>query len=325
MKILTMIPERRNGVYFHRQIYPHSTMADLFSDVEIIFTDSTIQFSDKALKTFDIIHISYSFADDFTMDRAKRLGIKIIIDVDDYWVLGDQHELQETYKKLDRTKVIKEVIHKADAITTTTETLAKKIRAINSNVCVLPNSLHTTDEYYKPVKHDELVLGWVGGNTHTPDLSMIQHIQNGLGYITLIPNIYEQIFSKRFSYYPNLGIPSYLDLYNELDIVLAPLVKNDFNKFKSPLKLVEAGFYKKPLIISDVEPFSEHLEHGVNCLVARKHSDWAKNIKKLRSPELREKLGQNLRNYVEKHFDIEKISKKRYEYYKEICLINRQL
>ena len=319
MKILIITPQRLNGVYFHRQIYPHTTMVDIYDDVKIVISDSTLKFSDEEFSTFDIMHVSYSYNETYAIDRALRMGVKLAVDVDDYWILGDLHELKATYKKLDWTNKFKTIMGKADFVTTTTELLAEKIRDFGKDVVVLPNGLHTTEDYGKPVENKELVLGWVGGNTHTIDLSMIQHIKNGLKHPVFIPDMYKQVFGNLFNYYQNQGIPYYLDLYNKFDIILAPLVSNNFNKFKSPLKLVEAGFYGKPLLISNVEPFLPHLKHGENCLIVRKHSDWAKGLKKLRSPELREYLGQNLRKYVEQNFDIEKITSKRYEFYKK-CL-----
>jgi len=45
-------------------------------------------------------------------------------------------------------------------------------------------------------------------------------------------------------------------MYNEIDVSLAPLEANVFNSCKSPLKLIEAGFKGKAIVVSDVDPYT---------------------------------------------------------------------
>ena len=50
-------------------------------------------------------------------------------------------------------------------------------------------------------------------------------------------------------------ITSYASNYNLFDISLAPLEENLFNKVKSQLKVIEAGFHKKAIIAQDFGPY----------------------------------------------------------------------
>ena len=50
-------------------------------------------------------------------------------------------------------------------------------------------------------------------------------------------------------------ITSYASNYDLFDISIAPLVESDFNKVKSQLKVIEAGFHKKALIGQDFGPY----------------------------------------------------------------------
>src|SRR5690606_22388933 len=54
---------------------------------------------------------------------------------------------------------------------------------------------------------------------------------------------------------------NYLEFYDETDIVIAPLLTNDYNKSKSNLKMVEALTRNLPIICSNIEPYNEF---GVN-------------------------------------------------------------
>jgi glycosyltransferase involved in cell wall biosynthesis len=99
---------------------------------------------------------------------------------------------------------------------------------------------------------------------------------------------------------------------------------------KSQLKVIEAGFYKKALIASNIGPYTIDLKHAMkngeftdgNALLVdevKNHSDWAKYIKKLvDSPEMVTELGERLYETVKDTYDLNKVSDKRAEFYKSL-------
>jgi hypothetical protein len=87
-------------------------------------------------------------------------------------------------------------------------------------------------------------------------------------------------------------INTYASNYRLFDVSLAPIKNHIFNRVKSQLKVIEAGFYKKAIIASNVGPYTVDLKHALNngeftdgnaLLVneVKNHSDWAKYMKKL--------------------------------------------
>jgi glycosyltransferase involved in cell wall biosynthesis len=123
---------------------------------------------------------------------------------------------------------------------------------------------------------------------------------------------------------------SYAKNYSKFDISLAPIVDHVFNRMKSQLKVIEAGFYKKALIASDVGPYTIDLKHAVNqgsfvdgnaLLVDKKrnHSDWVKNIKLLvNNPNMIQDLGERLYETVKDVYDLNNVTKTRAEFYKSL-------
>jgi glycosyltransferase involved in cell wall biosynthesis len=99
---------------------------------------------------------------------------------------------------------------------------------------------------------------------------------------------------------------------------------------KSQLKVIEAGFYKKALIASNVGPYTIDLTHSLkngtfgdgNALLVdevRSHSDWAKYIKKLvENPNLVKDMGERLYETVKDTYDLRTVTKNRREFYKSI-------
>lgn len=133
-------------------------------------------------------------------------------------------------------------------------------------------------------------------------------------------------------------ITSYATNYNLFDISLAPLVPHTFNKMKSDLKAVEAGFHKKALIAQNFGPYTLNLKNayekggGVNddgnaFLVdtKRNHKDWYKYLKLLiNNPELINELGERLHETVNDIYDLNELSRQRREFYNRIIDENDQ-
>jgi glycosyltransferase involved in cell wall biosynthesis len=103
-----------------------------------------------------------------------------------------------------------------------------------------------------------------------------------------------------------------------------------FNKVKSQLKVIEAGFYKKALIATNYGPYTIDLKHSMkngeftdgNALLvddARNHSDWAKYIKKLvQNPNMRIDMGERLYEHVSQRYSLDVVTKTRAEFYLSI-------
>lgn len=125
-------------------------------------------------------------------------------------------------------------------------------------------------------------------------------------------------------------VDSYARNYSNFDISLAPIKNHVFNRMKSQLKVIEAGFYKKAIIASNVGPYTIDLKHAMkngeftdgNALLVdevRNHSDWAKNIKKLvDNPNMITDLGERLYETVSQRYDLNIVTKTRAEFYKSL-------
>ena len=125
-------------------------------------------------------------------------------------------------------------------------------------------------------------------------------------------------------------VESYARNYSNFDISLAPIKNHIFNRMKSQLKVIEAGFYKKALIASNVGPYTIDLKHAMkngeftdgNALLVdevKNHSDWAKNIKKLvDNPNMITDLGEKLYETVSQKYDLNIVTKTRAEFYKSL-------
>jgi glycosyltransferase involved in cell wall biosynthesis len=125
-------------------------------------------------------------------------------------------------------------------------------------------------------------------------------------------------------------VDSYARNYSKFDISLAPIKNHMFNRMKSQLKVIEAGFYKKALIASNIGPYTIDLKHALhqgkftdgNALLVNEsnnHSDWAKHVKKLvDNPNLITDLGERLYETVKERYDLNLVTKTRADFYKSL-------
>jgi glycosyltransferase involved in cell wall biosynthesis len=154
------------------------------------------------------------------------------------------------------------------------------------------------------------------------------------------PSMHDQNYIRRWT----LPLSQYGKHYDHYDICMAPLAEtyehrgsmnpktgkpgpisykeNMFNKVKSELKIIESGMKKKVLIAQDFGIYRELIEDGVTGILVHKDDDkkgWYKAIKMLiNNPELREKLENNLHEFVKDRYDINNVNASRLEFYKQL-------
>jgi glycosyltransferase involved in cell wall biosynthesis len=141
-------------------------------------------------------------------------------------------------------------------------------------------------------------------------------------YVSDIEQPYQRVWTQ--------PVNSYAMNYSKFDISIAPIMDHMFNRMKSQLKVIEAGFYKKALIASSVGPYTIDLKHSLkngnfvdgNALLVDKvknHSDWAKNIKKLvDNPNMIVDMGERLYETVKDTYDLNVVTKTRAEFYSSL-------
>lgn len=116
---------------------------------------------------------------------------------------------------------------------------------------------------------------------------------------------------------------NYGKLYNLIDVSLVPLAETAFSANKSELKLIEAGFMKKAVIVSDVKPYDLLATESNSCLIkpTRNHIDWYIAMKKLiNEPNLRNDLAEQLYEDVKDKYHIKNVNVERKQIFEQCVL-----
>lgn len=153
-----------------------------------------------------------------------------------------------------------------------------------------------------------------------------------VNYLKLYKEIDYDDYDKPYRRVWTRPVNVYANNYNNFDVSLAPLFESFFNKNKSQLKVIEAGFHKKALIASDMSPYNIDLIDAVNrdgsfnkdgnaLLVStgRNFVDWGKKMKLLiKNPNLVTDLGEKLYETVKDEYSLKTVCKNRVEFLKSI-------
>ena len=396
------IPPDTYGVGKYRILDPFKYIGDNYSDEFHVDIVTNVEQNDEFFKNYDIV-VFHSFihqsSHEDNIERIKKLksqGIKVIMDIDDFWVADQRHPLYHQIKanELPRKKV--ELMRASDYVTCTTETFANTIksRVGIKNVLVFPNAVNPNESQFqpKPTKSEKIRFGWLGGSTHLHDIELLRsgisvinsnhdNVQFVLCGFDLRGNVteinqetqerrvrpikpmetvwykYEEIFTDNYKsvddlYRLNLHnftesnfnasnkkylrvwtqpVGKYASNYNLFDVSLAPLHPSDFNSNKSQLKVIEAGFHKKPIIASETLPYTIDLTSAFNdgkfndkgnaLLVSpnKNHKQWSQHMKRLiDNPNMIEDMGNRLYETVKDKYSLVTVSGNRTQFFKSI-------
>lgn len=331
MKIVPIV-KKGSSCDYHRLILPLRYMGINVED----FEDKTLE---ENIAEADIVFYSRELPFDISelLILKKKYGFKLVVDIDDYWQLYSNHPLYGMWQHFKNEYKIMLSITNADLIMTTTTTLADKIRPFNPNVHVVPNALpFGREQFVKEEKElsDKLRMVYVGGTSHYWDMKTITSTFEKIarkrfplevilgGYVpngSTFWNKYANIISANGKLDHNLkeGRPleTYMELYDDTDIAIAPLLPNPFNSCKSNLKVIEAGCKGIPIICANVLPYSP--EPVLKYDTPNQLYDILKYCSENRN-YVRDK-GAELEEYVRENFDLIKINNLRKQIF-ELCL-----
>jgi hypothetical protein len=271
--------------------------------------------------------------------KVLQLGIKTIMDLDDYWVLYPEHPMAPWWKKVNMSYMLEHELGSADVITCTTPRLADKIRPINPNVHVIPNAIPFRGQFLRKeadYTQEGIRFGYVGGSSHLADIKRIAGVFNHFptldftlfGYTPMPaginkPNVWDKMeavcnfngHNPNFKLVGSKPFKTYMEHYDQIDVAIAPLAENHFNQYKSSLKFYEAAAKKCAFICSDMPPYSDDIPRDI-AFFCKTNKDWVNTIKYLiKNPDVAKAHGQAGYDWVYTHRNLNDVNNLRTDLY----------
>ena len=181
MKILYLLDSQvawQNGIHFHRTHVPsvglekrgHGTMMAVLSD----------KTGEELLNWPDVVVFGRTYHPDTkpieTLRQFKARSKRVVWDIDDdFWSVNpDNPSVLVSNAFKDQYEAF---IREADAITTPSEVLAKKMRRLTKKpIFICPNSINFNTYQPRSHIHKELIIGYSGAASHWGDLNLISDV-----------------------------------------------------------------------------------------------------------------------------------------------------
>lgn len=327
---------RYSGVTYHRLAMPLSIMAKEYCLITDVLTEELL-----IEKNINLVVVN-RFIENFDLNELLNLrvkyGFKLVVDIDDYWELFDQHLSSKGYRLHQVGKVIKNYIKNADLVTCTNSRLYYEIIKINKKCEILPNGLPFDKDQFTSVQipHDTINIIHTGSITHFPDIKQLKNPMRELAksksfresakmilcgwndynkwHWQQMADIYTADKKLNYEILNSLNVELYMNFYNEADMLIVPLLDNNFNRMKSNLKALEAGAKNIPILTYNRDPYSD-------IPTIFKVENWEQDIKRMAfSKQMREDYGKRNGEYVREHYDIFKINESRKAIYDKVVL-----
>ena len=330
---ICLLTETQSGCYKWRGAIPAKYLARRGHKVQIL--SNKTQYEAPDVLVLYRAHFPQAIK---IVEWCKQNNIRVVFDTDDALDLVPPENLN--YKALQgRLPLYESLMRSADVVTTTTETLAEYLRNWNPNVAVIPNSVDPEEWTCLPRNTRERRIGWTGSPTHFADLAVVldavRHVQKKIPFTFVLQGIckeatldellanlrikwgqalfetplgrsikhfMDKLSGIRYEFHPNIPIGQHPQKVCELglDIGIAPLLDDPFNRYKSCIKYYEYAMSGAVTLASHVLPYSAE----VPATAKNNRDAWKRKLEEVLQAD-RAKLNREQREWVLTHRNIE--------------------
>lgn len=265
--IILIVPKQDEGTYYHRLLVPFKHIPNVRT-IEIL----DLEVAEETVGSVsDITQIWFkgNIANDFNnvgvFKVARKAGVKIVMDMDDYWIPPATARNYMQLWEANIPQMLVSQMRMADHITCTHSLLADSIHKIGipfKKITILPNQIDPTEEQFDrewDYQHEKIL--WQGSVSHKYDLKQAKEAVQGKDFTIAgflhtpqWEEIYDLMKPRKVIY--SAPVSEYMAAYHRMGICITPLLNNKFNRHKSNIKILEGGYAKKPVLASKVHPYT---------------------------------------------------------------------
>ncbi len=268
-------------------------------------------------------------------------GHKFIFDCDD-WNIRDNPVYHLGFYPSSKMEYLTGKIAKYSNICIAASKFLKEyLGKFNSKVYYIPTGVDT--DIFKPQNNNtdtsKITFSWIGTAYHR---EMGENIKFVLDSFLLLAKKYNNIYLdiagegkyfaeiknnlNNFEYKDRVKINDWIspdripDYLSKIDIALLPLIQNTkFNTAKSPTKLFEYMAMAKPTISSNIGELPYIIREADNGFLAKTKEEFVEKMQGLiKNSGLRQRIGKQARETVEKNYSLEILGKRLQEILKTI-------
>ena len=203
----------------------------------------------------------------------------MVFELDDYLPNLPVKSLYRSTIPKDILKALRQSVALCHRLVVSTPALGAALAGMNDDIRVVPNFLPPrwwAGRQGQRRQGRKPRVGWGGGSSHTGDLELVADVVRALAdevewvFFGMCP---ERLRPYVHEFHPGVFIDDYPAKLTslDLDLAIAPLEDNLFNRCKTNLRLLEYGACGFPVICSDLEPYQGDLSV---TRVRNRFKDW---------------------------------------------------
>ena len=214
---------------------------------------------------------------------AKDMGLKIIVDLDDYNFISPHHPVYDIWCEQYDDKVFEKMMMITDVVTTTTKKLQKHYLSYNNNVVIIPNAVDGDWLKFKPCSNKKSIILRAGSH-HLSDVwlfrnEIVEVLNKHKDWHFIVIGGEIEFLKRKVNYflYQDMDIHQYFATILGLNasIFIVPLEDNELNRCKSNISFQEAA-------ISGAVALTPYWWNLHNCSVTyRDKKSFAEGLEKL--------------------------------------------
>lgn len=337
MKILCL--HTNSGSRFYRVIPQLKWMKR--AGHEVVSLAHNAEHLEQNIEWCDVLILQMIFSVEI-VEFAKKLGKKVVFECDD--LVHKTHEKHYAYEETkglwNQTKWLWRIFRflgKCDGLIVSNKELKKTYGWMCKRCFVFPNYMEFDHWLKEPKKNttNKVRILWAGSTSHTGDLEWVKPIMRKI--LAKYPDVQfiyvghggvptDDLYAK-FVYGEDVfeglskdqqesmlavpaGIWPYILASTQADIAIAPLEKNDFNKYKTQCKYYEYGINGIPGVYSkwfytDVK-YLMSAKEDMTGILADGPEEWISALSLLiENATLRRKIGENARAEIIKIYNFD--------------------
>lgn len=300
-----------HGCGHYRVLQPYRAMAgELRIEGGIKLND--FHFTDVARIQPDVIVLQGAWLREGILTQIRRYRemtrAKVILEFDDYLPNIPTRSMYRGKISQGWVKQMRRAIEQVDWLVVSTPVLAREYAEFHHDIRVALNGL--PPEWWGKLEGRrrtgrKMRVGWAGGTSHAGDLAEIRSVVKDLQdevewvFMGMRPD------GVACEFHPGVPIDQYPAKLAalSLDLAVAPLEINQFNRCKSNLRLLELGACGVPVICTDIDPYQNNLPV---TRVRNRPQDWAQAIRTyLADQDAAARQGDALREVVRRDWMLE--------------------
>lgn len=268
-RVLVNAANSADGTSVYRAIGPYSNI----NSIEMV-VPTKMEIGWHTLSDIDVVVYQRPACqqDVVQLEMVKSCRKPIIVDYDDWYETPIDNPAHEFYFQDDKRACIKACIDIADIVTVSTQGLKEKLLTIcpSADIRVVPNAIDDslfdlTPSYHK--RNKTILLR--GGSGHSKDWELykdaiLQILSEFPDYTLSVfgfhPLWLREVPEKQLRLYQFQDIPQYFEQLMEIrpEIMIIPLVDNEFNRCKSAVALLEGVCAGAAVAASELPEFLEY-------------------------------------------------------------------